>query len=151
MKVLNIEVIDMYDERFSKENYLEVCLNTTNGAYIAKVSIIGVSDIEFWRESYGVSGSPTWIESNVHDVLTYKVKAVSDDDGEVITNTNIVSAIESAVYAYDFSNVNEEVAEILINEMRESYDCDAQQVSKIKVCYNTYRKPKQLPFYFQQQ
>ena len=45
MKVLNIEVIDMYVERFSKENYLEVCLNTTNGAYIAKVPIIGVSDI----------------------------------------------------------------------------------------------------------
>ena len=125
MTVLNIEVIDMYVERFSKENYLEVCLNTTNGAYMAKVSIIGVSDIEFWMESYGVAGSPVWTESNVHDVLTYKVKAVSDDDGEVIKNTNIVSAIESAVYAYDFSNVNEEVAEILINEMRESYNCDA--------------------------
>ena len=45
MKVLNIEVIDMYVERSSKENYLEVCLNTTNGAYIAKVSILGVSVI----------------------------------------------------------------------------------------------------------
>ena len=42
MNVLNIEVIDMYVERFSKENYLEVCLTTTNGAYIAKVSILGV-------------------------------------------------------------------------------------------------------------
>ena len=47
MKVLDIEVIDMYVERFSKENYLEVCLNTTNNTYIAKVSILGVSDIEF--------------------------------------------------------------------------------------------------------
>jgi len=62
MEVLNIEVIDMYVERYYKENYLEVCLNTTNGAYIAKVSIIGVSDIEFWMESYGVSGSPTWMK-----------------------------------------------------------------------------------------
>ena len=85
MKVLNIEVIDIHVERYSKENYLEVCLTTTNGAYIAKVAILGVSDIEFWRESYGVAGSPVWTESNVHDVLTYKVKAVSDDDGSIVT------------------------------------------------------------------
>lgn len=125
MKVLNVEVIDMYVERYSKENYLEFCLSTTNGSYIATVNILGVSDIEFWNEGYGVAGSPVWTESNVHDVLSYKVKVVSDDDdGEVITNPDIVSAIEAAVYAYDFSNVNEEVAEIMINEMRESYDCD---------------------------
>ena len=125
MKVLNVEVIDMYVERYSKENYLEFCLSTTNGSYIATVNILGVSDINFWNEDYGVAGSPVWTESNVHDVLSYKVKVVSDDDGEVITNTNIMSAIEGAVYAYDFSNVNEDVAEIMINEMRESYDCDA--------------------------
>lgn len=125
MKVLNVEVIDMYVERYSKENYLEFCLSTTNGSYIATVNILGVSDIEFWNEGYGVAGSPVWTESNVHDVLSYKVKVVTDDDdGEVITNPDIVSAIEAAVYAYDFSNVNEEVAEIMINEMRESYDCD---------------------------
>ena len=123
MKVLNIEVIDMYVERYSKENYLEFCLATTNGSYIATVNILGVSDIEFWNEDYGVAGSPVWTESNVHDVLTYKLKAVIDDDGEVIRNHDIVSAIEAAVYAYDFSNVNEEVAEMLINEMRDSYDC----------------------------
>ena len=122
MKVLNIEVIDMYVERFSKENYLEVCLTTTNNNYIANVSVIGVSDIEFWSNNYGVAGSPVWTESNVHDVLSYKVKVVSDDDGEVITNPDMQSAIEAAVYAYDFSNVNEEVVEILINEMKESYD-----------------------------
>ena len=125
MKVLNVEVIDMYVERYSKENYLEFCLATTNGSYIATVNILGVSDIEFWNEDYGVVGSPVWTESNVHDVLSYKVRVVSDDDGEVITNPDIVSEIEDAVYAYDFSNVNEEVAEIMINEMRESYDCDA--------------------------
>ena len=51
MKVLNIEVIDMYVERYSKENYLEVCLTTTNNTYIAKVSILGVSDVKFWRDS----------------------------------------------------------------------------------------------------
>ena len=125
MKVLNVEVIDMYVERYSKENYLEFCLSTTNCSYIATVNILGVSDIEFWNEDYGVVGSPVWTESNVHDVLSYKVKVVSDDDGEVITNPDIVSTIEAAVYAYDFSNVNEEIAEIMINEMRESYDCDA--------------------------
>ena len=67
MKVLNIEVIDMYVERYSKENYLEICLNTTNGVYIAKVSILGVSDVKFWNEDYSVAGSPVWTESNVHD------------------------------------------------------------------------------------
>ena len=122
MKVLNTEVIDMYVERFSKENYLEFCLTTTNGAYIAKVSIIGVSDIEFWRESYGVSGSPVWIESNVHDVIEYKLLCVYDDNENIITKPDIVSAVENVVYTYDFSNVNEEVAEIIINEIKESYD-----------------------------
>ena len=125
MKVLNVEVIDMCVERYSKENCLDFCLSTTNGSYIATVNILGVSDIEFWNDDYGVVGSPIWTESNVRDVLSYKVKVVSDDDGEVITNPDIVSAIEASVYAYDFSNVNEDVAEIMINEMRESYDCDA--------------------------
>ena len=124
MKVLNIEVIDMHVERFSKENYLEVCLTTTNGNYIATVNILGVSNIDFWNEDYGVAGSPVWTESNVHDVIKYKLLCVCDDNENAITNPNIVSAVENAVYAYDFSNVNEEVAEILINEMRESYDCD---------------------------
>ena len=124
MKVLNVEVIDMYVERYSKENYLEFCLSTTNGSYIATVNILGVSDIDFWNEDYGVEGSPVWTESNVHDVLSYKVRVVSDDDGEVITNHDIVSAIENAVYAYCFSNVNEDLAEIIINEIRGSYDCD---------------------------
>ena len=124
MKVLKIEVIDMYVERFSKENYLEVCLNTTNGAYIAKVSILGVSDIEFWRESYGVSGSPTWIESNVHDVIEYKLLCVYDDNENTITNPDIVSAVENAINTYDFYNTSEEIAEMIINEMRDSYDCD---------------------------
>lgn len=52
MKVLNIEVIDMYVERYSKENNLEVCLTTINGSYIATVNILGISDIEFWNEDY---------------------------------------------------------------------------------------------------
>ena len=125
MDVLNIEVIDMYVERFSKENYLEVCLNTTNGAYIAKVSIIGVSDIEFCRESYGVYGSPVWIESNVHDVIEYKLLRVYDDNENIITNHDIVVAVENAINTYDFYNTSEEISEILINEMRESYNCDA--------------------------
>ena len=112
----------MYVKRFSKENYLEVCLNTTNGAYIAKVSIIGVSDIEFWWESYGVSGSPTWIESNVHDVIKYKLVHVYNDNENAITNPDIVGAVENVISTYDFYNTNEEIAEILINEMRESYD-----------------------------
>ena len=60
MKVLNIEVMDMYVEQYSKENYLEICLNTTNGCYIATVSILGVSDIEYWSNNYGVAGSPVF-------------------------------------------------------------------------------------------
>ena len=125
MKVLNIEVIDMYVERFSKENYLEVCLNTTNGAYIAKVSILGVSDIEFWRESYGVYGSPVWIESNVHDVIEYKLLCVYDDNENIITNPDIVVAVENAINTYDFYNTSEEIEERLMTEIRDSYDCDA--------------------------
>ena len=98
MKVFNIEVIDMYVERYSKENYLEVCLTTTNGNYIATVNILGISDIEFWMESYGVSGSPVWIESNVHDVIKYKLVHVYDDNENTITNPDIVSAVENCIF-----------------------------------------------------
>ena len=122
MKVLNIEVMDMYVEQYSKENYIEVCLTTTNGSYIATVSILGVSDIEFWSNSYGVAGSPVWTESNVHDVIKYKLVHVYDDNENAITNPDIVSAAENVISTYDFYNTSEEIAEILINEMKESYD-----------------------------
>ena len=125
MKVLNVEVIDMYVERYSKENYLEMCLTTTNGSYIATVNILGISDIDFWNEDYGVVGSPTWIESDVHNVIEYKLLCVYDDNENMITNPDIVIAVENAINAYDFYNTSEEIEEILINEMRESYDCDA--------------------------
>ena len=125
MNVLNIEVIDMYVERYSKENYLEFCLTTTNGAYIAKVSILGVSDVKFWRESYGVYGSPTWIESNVHDVIKYKLVHVYDDNENATTNPDIVSAVENVISTYDFYNTSEEIEERFITEIRDSYDCDA--------------------------
>ena len=124
MKVLNIEVIDMYVERFSKENYLEFCLTTTNGSYIATVNILGISDIDFWNEDYGVAGSPVWTESNVHDVIKYKLVHVYDDNENAITNPDIVSTVENVISTYDFYNTSEEIAEMLINEMRDSYDCD---------------------------
>ena len=60
MKVLNIEVIDMYVERYSKENYLEVCLTTTNNTYIANVSILGVSDTDF-RQDYVMQAGETTV------------------------------------------------------------------------------------------
>ena len=124
MKVLNIEVIDMYVERYSKENYLEVCLTTTNNTYIAKVSILGVSDVKFWMESYGVYGSPVWTESNVHDVIKYKLVHVYDDNENIITKPDIVSAVENAINTYDFYNTGEEIEEKLMTEIRDSYDCD---------------------------
>ena len=123
MNVLNIEVIDMHVERYSKENYLEVCLNTTNGIYIVKVSILGISDIDFWNEDYGVVGSPTWIESNIHDVIEYKLLCVYDDNENIITNPDIVIAVENAINTYDFYNTSEEIEERLMTEIRESYDC----------------------------
>ena len=124
MKVLNTEVIDMHVERYSKENYLEFCLSTTNGNYIATINILGISDIEFWNEDYGVAGSPVWTESNVHDVIKYKLLCVYDDNENAITNPDIVSTVENVISTYDFYNTSEEIAEMLINEMRDSYDCD---------------------------
>jgi len=50
---------------------------------------------------------------------------VYDDNENAITNPDIVSAVENSINTYDFYNTSEEIAEILINEMRESYDCDA--------------------------
>lgn len=125
MKVLNVEVINMCVERYSKENYLEVCLTTTNGSYIATVNIVGISDIDFWNEDYGVAGSPTWIESNVLDVIKYKLLCVYDDNENTITNPDIVITVENAINTYDFYNTSEEIEERLMTEMRESYDCDA--------------------------
>ena len=123
MKVLNVEVIDMYVERYSKENYLEICLTTTNGSYIATVNILGISDIDFWNEDYGVFGSPTWIESDVHNVIEYKLLCVYDDNENMITNPDIMIAVENAINAYDFYNTSEEIEERLMTEIRESYDC----------------------------
>ena len=94
------------------------------GLSIAFVTLDGILLIEFWWESYGVSGSPTWIESNVHDVIEYKLLCVYDDNENIITNPDIVIAVENAINTYDFYNTSEEISEILINEMRESYDCD---------------------------
>ena len=65
MNVLNIEVMDMYVRRFSDENSLDLSLETTKGNYNVTAGIRGVSDLKFWEDSYGVSGSPVWVESNV--------------------------------------------------------------------------------------
>ena len=122
MNVLNIEVMDMYVRRFSDENSLYLSLETTNGNYSVTVDIRGVSDLKFWEDSYGVSGSPIWVDSNVNDVVDYVVLSVYDDNDDVVTNPDIVSEIENAVYGYDFSEINETIEELVMNEIRTSYD-----------------------------
>lgn len=122
MNVLNIEVMDMYVRRFSDENSLDFSLETTNGNYNVTVSIRGVSDLKFWEDSYGVSGSPVWVDSNVNDVVDYVILSIYDDNDDVVTNPDIVSEIENAVYGYDFSEINETVEELVMNEIRTSYD-----------------------------
>ena len=122
MNVLNIEVMDMYVKRFSDENSLDFSLETTNGNYNVTVAISGVSDLKFWEDSYGVSGSPVWVDSNVNDVVDYIILSIYDDNDDVVTNPDIVSEIENAVYGYDFSEINETIEERVMNEIRASYD-----------------------------
>ena len=122
MNVFNIEVMDMYVRRFSDENSLYLSLETTNGNYSVTVGIRGVSDLKFWEDSYGVSGSPVWVDSNVNDVVDYIILNIYDDNDDVVTNPDIVSEIENAVYGYDFSEINETIEELVMNEIRTSYD-----------------------------
>ena len=122
MNVLNIEVMDMYVKRFSDENSLDFSLETTNGNYNVTLAIRGVSDLKFWEDSYGVSGSPVWVDSNVNDVVDYVILSIYDDNDDVVTNPDIVSEIENAIYGYDFSEINETVEELVMNEIRASYD-----------------------------
>ena len=122
MNVLNIDVMDMYVGRFSDENSLDLSLETTKGNYNVTVSIRGVSDLKFCEDSYGVSGSPVWVDSNVNDVVDYIILSIYDDNDDVVTNPDIVSEIENAVYSYDFSEINETIEELVMNEIRTSYD-----------------------------
>ena len=91
MNVLNIEVMDMHVSRFSDENSLDLSLETTNGDYSVTLAIRGVSDLKFWEDSYGVSGSPVWVDSNVNEVVDYVVLSVYDDNDDVVTNPDIVT------------------------------------------------------------
>lgn len=122
MKVLNIEVDEIVVERFSEDNFVSLIVETTNGSYDANVYITGVSDIKFWNESYGVSGSPVWVESNVHSVVDYFLANVYDEYGDGVTNPETLRVIEEAVYNYDFTEVNETIAEEVLNEIKKSYD-----------------------------
>ena len=46
---------------------------------------------------------------------------VYDDNENIITKPDIVSAVENAINTYDFYNTSEEIEERLMTEIRESY------------------------------
>ena len=78
--------------------------------------------------------SPILVEKGENFVVSFQhstgdeyilFESCYDDNENIITNPDIVIAVENAINTYDFYNTSEEIEEILINEMRESYDCDA--------------------------
>ena len=58
-------------------------------------SIIGLEDVKFFNDSYGVEGS-AFINDNIDDVVIYKLDEVLDDDEQVV-DTYSVSLDESSV------------------------------------------------------
>ena len=58
-------------------------------------SIIGLEDVKFFNDSYGVEGSG-FINDNIDEVVSYKLDEVLDDDEQVV-DTYSVSLDESSV------------------------------------------------------
>ena len=58
-------------------------------------SIIGLEDVKFFNDSYGVEGS-AFINDNIDEVVSYKLDEVLDDDEQVV-DTYSVSLDESSV------------------------------------------------------
>ena len=77
--------IDLQDETLTLEH------NNLTFYY----SIIGLEDVKFFNDSYGVEGS-AFINDNIDEVVSYKLDEVLDDDEQVV-DTYSVSLDESSV------------------------------------------------------
>lgn len=122
MEILNITVEDIEVCRWSTDNHVTLFIDTPEWSYDVTVSILGVPLVNFWKEDYGVEGSPVWVENDTNYTLSYAVLKVCDGLGEVVTNPDIIIAVTKAVNEYDFTEVNEAVAELLLEEIKGDYD-----------------------------
>ena len=77
--------IDLEDETLTLEH----------NNYTFYYSIIGLEDVKFFNDSYGVEGS-AFINDNIDEVVSYKLDEVLDDDEQVV-DTYSVSLDESSV------------------------------------------------------
>ena len=85
--------IDLQDEMLTLEH------NNLTFYY----SIIGLEDVKFFKDSYGVEGSD-FINDNIDEVVSYKLDEVLDDDEQVVDTYSI---------SLDESSVNEVLSEQL--------------------------------------
>lgn len=85
--------IDLEDETLTLEN----------NNYTFYYSIIGLEDVNFFNDSYGVEGSG-FINDNIDEVVSFELTEVLDEDEHVVDVDNI---------SLDESSVNEVLAEKL--------------------------------------
>lgn len=125
MELLNITIGGVKDievSRWYTDDHVTLFIDTPECYYDVTVSILGVPLVNFWNDSYGVEGSPVWVENDADSVLSYAVLNVCDDAGDVVTDPDIINAVTKAVNEYDFSEVNEAVAELILEEIKSDYN-----------------------------
>ena len=64
-------------------------------------SIIGLEDVKFFNDSYGVEGSD-FINDNIDEVVSYSLTEILDDEENVVSLDNVV---------LDESSINEALSE----------------------------------------
>lgn len=67
-------------------------------------SIVGLEDVKFFNDSYGVEGSG-FINDNIDEVVNYKLIEILDEEDNLIFNKGIVEL--------DTESINEELSEKL--------------------------------------
>ena len=85
--------IDLQDETLTLEH----------NNYTFYYSIIGLEDVKFFNDSYGVEGSD-FINDNIDEVVSYSLTETLDDEENVVSLDNVV---------LDESSINEVLSEKL--------------------------------------
>ena len=71
-------------------------LTIEHNNYTFYYSIIGLEDVKFFNDSYGVEGSG-FINDNIDDVVFYRLQALLDDEENVVFIKGIIKLDESSI------------------------------------------------------
>ena len=82
-------------------NLSDDILTIEHNNYTFYYSIIGLEDVKFFNDSYGVEGS-AFIDDNIDEVVSYSLTEILDDEENVVSLDNVV---------LDESSINEALSE----------------------------------------